>query len=62
MTKLSKVLITGSRPVAPGRTGRGLAWRALPRPVHHAAGADDLAQEGVRAGAMVLAGGIADGC
>ena len=30
--------------------------------VDHAAGADDLAQEGVRAGAMVLAGGIADGC
>jgi len=38
-----------------------LGGLALRRPVHHAAGADDLAQEGVRAGVMVLAGGIADG-
>ena len=37
------------------------AARELRGLVYNAAGADDLAQEGVAAGVMVLAGGIADG-
>ena len=53
MTKPAKVLIMGSGPI--------IAQAALPRLVHHAAGVDDLAQEGVRARVVVLAGGIADG-
>ena len=53
-TKPSKVLIIGSGPIIIGPA-------ALLRLVHHAAGADDLAQEGVRAGVVVFAGGIADG-
>lgn len=54
MTKPAKVLIIGSGPI--------IAQAALRRLVHHAAGADGLAQEGVRAGVMVLAGGIAAQC
>ena len=55
MTKPSKVLIIGSGPIIIGQAA------ALPRLVHDAAGADDLAQEGVGARVVVLAGGIADG-
>jgi hypothetical protein len=51
MTKLSKVLIIGSGPII------GRATVLARRLVRHAAGADDLAQEGVTARAMVLAGG-----
>jgi len=54
MTKPSKILIIGSGPIIIGQA-------ALRRLVHHAAGADDLAQEGVGAGVVVLAGGVADG-
>ena len=56
MTKPSKVLI-----IAFGSAVGQAAGAALRRLVHHAAGADDLAQEGVGAGVVVLAGGIADG-
>jgi hypothetical protein len=43
MTKPSKVLIIGSGPIIIGQAAR----QPLRRLVHDAAGADDLAQEGV---------------
>ena len=52
-----RVLIIGSGPIVIGQAKPLLRGRF----VHHAAGADDLAQEGVTARLMVLAGRIADG-
>src|SRR3990172_7323165 len=55
--KPSRVLIIGPAPVALGHAAPLLA-RGF---VYDAAGADDLAQEGVTARVMVLAGRVADG-
>ena len=52
-----RVLIIGSGPIVIGQAEPLFAGRF----VHHAAGADDLTQEGVTARIMVLVGRIGDG-
>jgi len=57
MTKPQKVLIIGSGPTVIGQAAASVCRRL----VDDAAGADDLAKEGVPAGIMVFAGRIPDG-
>ncbi len=55
--KPSRVLIIGSGSIVIGQAADLLRWRR----VNHAARADDLAQKGVAARVVVLAGRIANG-